>query len=133
LLDIVPKPHKVTSFVNAQTLKRQCLTVQGPTHTPPRCIWYLRTPVLQFTFMIEMQSSIFGDIMPCSPVKVNWHFGETSHLYLQGWRLCQARNHHEAGSKQLCLHHADFHEYVGIHISIILLVFHTPCAYIFQI
>jgi hypothetical protein len=32
-------------------------------------------------------------IMPCSPVKVNRGFGETYHLYLQGQRVSQARNH----------------------------------------
>jgi hypothetical protein len=31
-------------------------------------------------------------------VKVKRHFGETCRLHLQGWRISQARNQHEAGA-----------------------------------
>jgi hypothetical protein len=79
-----------------------------------------------------MLSSIFGDITPCSLLKVNRHFRGTFHLHLQGWRLCQARNQHEAGSKQHCLLHAGFYKHVGTHTSIILksTIFWdiTPCS-----
>jgi hypothetical protein len=47
-----------------------------------------------------MTIPMFWDIMPCSLLKVNRHFGRTSHLHLQGRRICQARNQHKAGSKQ---------------------------------
>jgi hypothetical protein len=30
-----------------------------------------------------MKSSIFWDIIPCNPFKINQHFGVTSRLYLQ--------------------------------------------------
>jgi hypothetical protein len=40
-----------------------------------------------------MKSSIFWDITPCSPLKVNC-FRETCHLQLQGWRISQARDQH---------------------------------------
>jgi hypothetical protein len=43
---------------------------------------------------------IFWDITPCSPPKVNWRFGGTCGLHLQSRRIKQARNQHEAGSKQ---------------------------------
>jgi hypothetical protein len=43
--------------------------------------------------------SIFWDVTPCSPLKVNWHFKRTCHVHLQGWRISQARNQHEEGSK----------------------------------
>jgi hypothetical protein len=35
--------------------------------------------------------------MPCSPLKVSWRLRGTCHLHLQGQRISQARNHHEAG------------------------------------
>jgi hypothetical protein len=34
-----------------------------------------------------MKSSIFSDITPSSPLKVNWRFGGTGHLHLQGRRI----------------------------------------------
>jgi hypothetical protein len=46
-----------------------------------------------------MKSSIFWNIMPCSPLKVNQCFRETCHLHLWGQRISQT-NQHEAGSKQ---------------------------------
>jgi hypothetical protein len=49
---------------------------------------------------VSIQSSIVSDITPHTPLKVNWHFGETCRRHLHGWRLSQARNQHEAGSKQ---------------------------------
>jgi hypothetical protein len=45
-----------------------------------------------------MKSSVFWDMTPCSPVKVNQRFGISAHL--QGRSVSQARNQHEAGSKQ---------------------------------
>jgi hypothetical protein len=48
---------------------------------------------------VVMNSSIFWDITPCSPLKVNRRFGGTCRLHLQGW-ISQARNHRDAGSKQ---------------------------------
>jgi hypothetical protein len=45
-------------------------------------------------------TSIFLDVTSCSLLKVNWHFGGTCHAHLQGQRISQARNQHEAGSKQ---------------------------------
>jgi hypothetical protein len=47
---------------------------------------------------VVMNSLIFWDITPCSPLKVNWCFGRTCRLHLQGRRISQARNHHEAGT-----------------------------------
>jgi hypothetical protein len=43
-----------------------------------------------------MESSLFWDITPCSPLKVNWPFGETCRLHLQGRRISQARNQLES-------------------------------------
>jgi hypothetical protein len=40
-----------------------------------------------------VNSFIFWNIMPCSPVKVNWGFSETYRVHLQGQRVSQARNH----------------------------------------
>jgi hypothetical protein len=47
-----------------------------------------------------MKSSTFWDISLCSPLKVIWHIGGTCRLHLQGWRISQAGNQDEEGSKQ---------------------------------
>jgi hypothetical protein len=39
-----------------------------------------------------MRNSIFWDITPCSPLKVNRRFEGTYRLHLHGWRKCEARN-----------------------------------------
>jgi hypothetical protein len=46
-----------------------------------------------------INSSIFWDVTPCSRLKVNRSFGETYRLHLQGWRVNQEINQHEAGRK----------------------------------
>jgi hypothetical protein len=48
---------------------------------------------------VVMKSSIIWDTTPCSPLKVNCHFGCTCLLNLQLRRINQTRNWHEAGSK----------------------------------
>jgi hypothetical protein len=49
-----------------------------------------------------MKSFIFWDISSCSPLKVSRHFRETCRLHLQGWRISQARNQHQAGVLITC-------------------------------
>jgi hypothetical protein len=44
----------------------------------------------------NLKSTIFWDIMPCSLLKVNWHFGGTYCLHLRGRRISQARNQRES-------------------------------------
>jgi hypothetical protein len=44
------------------------------------------------------EESYFWDIMPSSPLKVNWRFRGTRRLHFQGRSLSQARNEREAGS-----------------------------------
>jgi hypothetical protein len=60
-------------------------------------LYYVGTEVLT---AVVMKSSILWDITPCSPLKIKWCFGGICRLHLQDWRLSQARNQHEAGSKQ---------------------------------
>jgi hypothetical protein len=48
----------------------------------------------------DMKTSIFWDIMSCSPLKVNQRCGGTCCLHLQGRRISQAKKQREAGSKQ---------------------------------
>jgi hypothetical protein len=61
-----------------------------------------------FTFVgfevtaVVMQSAIFWDITPYSPLKVNRRFGRTC-LRLQNRRISQARNRREACGKQSLL------------------------------
>jgi hypothetical protein len=43
---------------------------------------------------------VFCVVSPYSPLKVNRSFGGTSHFHLQGRRIRQAKNRHEAGSKE---------------------------------
>jgi hypothetical protein len=47
-----------------------------------------------------MESSIFWDIAPCSPLKINKRFLGTCRPHLWYQRASQARNQHEAGNKQ---------------------------------
>jgi hypothetical protein len=49
---------------------------------------------------VVMKISIPWDIMPCSLLKVNWRFIGTWRIHLQGWKISQAKNKHEAGSKE---------------------------------
>jgi hypothetical protein len=42
-----------------------------------------------------MKSSAFWDITPCSLLKVNWRFGGTCRIHLQGQKISQARNQRE--------------------------------------
>jgi hypothetical protein len=44
----------------------------------------------------ERKSSVFCNIIPCSPLKVNWRFGGTNRLHLEGQGVSQPRNRHEA-------------------------------------
>jgi hypothetical protein len=59
--------------------------------------YYVRFEVLA---TVIMKSSVFWDIMPCTLLKVNWHFGGTCCLHLQGQRISQASNQQERGSKE---------------------------------
>jgi hypothetical protein len=60
-------------------------------------IIYLRFNVLA---EIVMKSSIFWNIMPCSPFKVNRRFGGIYRIYLQGLLVSQSRNQVDAFSKE---------------------------------
>jgi hypothetical protein len=64
-----------------------------------------------------LKSSVIWDITPCSLLKVSRRFRGTCCLHLQGQRITQARNHHEAGSKQslcsLTVVHLFWHSFGG--------------------
>jgi hypothetical protein len=47
---------------------------------------------LEVLTAVAMKSSIFWDITPRSPLKVNNRFGRTCRLHLQDRRISQARN-----------------------------------------
>jgi hypothetical protein len=49
---------------------------------------------------VVMKSTIFWDITPCSPLKVNRRFGWTYRLHYQSRRISQIRNQREENSKQ---------------------------------
>jgi hypothetical protein len=44
--------------------------------------WYC-CAVFEVLTAIVMKCSVFWDITPCSPLKVNWRFGEACHLHIQ--------------------------------------------------
>jgi hypothetical protein len=50
--------------------------------------------------MLVTECSVCRDILPCSPFKAKQHFRRKCYLNLMGLRVSQARNQHEAGSKQ---------------------------------
>jgi hypothetical protein len=45
---------------------------------------------------VVMNSTIFWDITPCSPLKFNRRFGETYRLHLQCRKMSRARNQRES-------------------------------------
>jgi hypothetical protein len=47
----------------------------------------------------KIKSSIFGDINPCSPLKINQYLVGICRLHLQDGRIEHARNQIEAGRK----------------------------------
>jgi hypothetical protein len=65
---------------------------------------------------VVMKSSIFWDITPYSPLKVNRRFGVTGCLHLQGRRINQAINQREA----------DFSVYYLLHAGFLLGLFFDP-------
>jgi hypothetical protein len=55
-----------------------------------------------------IKSSIFCDITLCSPLKVNWRFGGTCFLHLQGLKISQERNVKQVWiSARLCVKQVD--------------------------
>jgi hypothetical protein len=66
-----------------------------------------------------MNSSVFWDITPSSPFKVNRRFGEICHPHLQGRSIRQARHQHETGSKQVILHGAIFQKIAFFNYNLI--------------
>jgi hypothetical protein len=50
---------------------------------------------------VVMMNTIFWDITPCSPLKVNRCSGGICDLHLQGKRINQARNQHEPNGKKV--------------------------------
>jgi hypothetical protein len=69
--------------------------MEGPVHLYWVMIWFTWTEV-EFLRAVVMKSSIFWDIMSCSPLKVNRSYGGTGRLHIQGLRVSQVRNQHEA-------------------------------------
>jgi hypothetical protein len=47
--------------------------------------------------------SVFLDVTPCGPLKMNRRFGGTCHLHLQGVGILRTRNQNEACSNILLL------------------------------
>jgi hypothetical protein len=56
--------------------------------------------VFEVLTAVAMKSSIFWDVTPCSPLKVNRRFGRTCRLYFNGRRIRPARNKREVKRKE---------------------------------
>jgi hypothetical protein len=52
---------------------------------------------------VVTKSSVFWDIMPYSPLKVNRSFRGTYRLHLQGWRISQSETNMKQVARFLCL------------------------------
>jgi hypothetical protein len=48
---------------------------------------------------VAMNSVVFWDIMPCSPLKAKRRVGGTCRLHLQCRRISRTRNQHETGKQ----------------------------------
>jgi hypothetical protein len=53
-----------------------------------------------FKSVMYLKSSFFWDITPCCSLKTSQYFEVTCHFHLQSWRVIQARNQPEGGSRQ---------------------------------
>jgi hypothetical protein len=59
-------------------------------------LWIERQEVYAVPRPDSMSTSVFWDITPCSPLKVNGRFGGTCRLLFQGERISRARNQCES-------------------------------------
>jgi hypothetical protein len=63
---------------------------------------YAAFEVLAAVIIRRGGASVFWDISPCIPLEVVRRFGGTYDLHVQGRKVNQARNQHEAGSSSAC-------------------------------
>jgi hypothetical protein len=68
-------------------------------------IFCVRVFALFLNLLRENKSYIFWDITPCSPLRVNRHYGGTCRLHLQDRRISQARNQRKGCGSACCLLH----------------------------
>jgi hypothetical protein len=59
-------------------------------------VWLIGLVTWVFAIVSRMKSSVFWDITPCSPLKVNRRFGWTHRLHLHGRRIGRATNQRES-------------------------------------
>jgi hypothetical protein len=52
---------------------------------------------------IKLKGSVFLDVIPRNPVKVNQHFGGTCHLHFQGQSVSQEKKKNISAAADLCL------------------------------
>jgi hypothetical protein len=65
-----------------------------------KLIWIQHIAARRLSNSALLKSSVFWDIMPFSPLKVNRHFRGTYHLHFQSRIVSQARNQHVAVIRQ---------------------------------
>jgi hypothetical protein len=96
-------PRTCSLSARSASVSKTCLLYPGPLwqHTwTKRSILQIFLAYLRVGFevltAVVMKSSIFWDITPCSPLKVNRSFGGTCRFHLQGRKISLARNQRES-------------------------------------
>jgi hypothetical protein len=84
-------PHAARTRTRAVAVGSQRLTAWAT--AGPNFMWRRGYIGLK---QINMKSSVFWDVTPCSQSKVNWRFERKCRLLLQGRRISQARNQRES-------------------------------------
>jgi hypothetical protein len=87
---IIMNPLLVLAVVLLLVLYIIRVATSRPPNFPPGELYFLCFRASGFNINV-IKSTIFWDITPCSPLKVNRRFGETSCLHLQGWGASQCR------------------------------------------
>jgi hypothetical protein len=68
--------------------------------------WYSHNTSIYLSFIFpktqHTKSTIFWNMMSCSPLKVNWCFGGAYHLHLCGWITSETRYQHDRWQTGLC-------------------------------
>jgi hypothetical protein len=90
----------VLFFDAESTIRSEAIYQSVQCHIPEDNTLSSVSMVINVQLDIRLRSSVFWDITPCSPLKVNQNFGGTCRLHLQGRKISQARNQRDAGSKQ---------------------------------
>jgi hypothetical protein len=114
---LITKWHNFESIHYVAVLPQKCVFLTSLKHNAVQVFWGglyfiffrntadIKYRVIWQTYVIVctvtiLKIYIFWDIMPCTPLKVNWRFGGTCCLHLQARRVSRESNQCNAGNKQ---------------------------------